>query len=166
MTTPGAMPTFTIKGKDALAVEAVEAYRDLCVKHSLTAQADQVDLAIAEIVAWQGANPLAISLPDHTHVPVEPDSIDVEAKSLIRRAFGLLGRMNVLAGADMRWRIHVDDLQMLRTFAGTIAAPKPLIEVDGRYAEPPGPDREFLIGVEIDGRYDVPRGSLMLVVGV
>ena len=63
------MPVFVIKAKDPLAVEAVEAYWGLCVGHGLTEQADQVQLAIDEIRAWQAANEDNVKLPDHIHVP-------------------------------------------------------------------------------------------------
>lgn len=69
MTDP-TMPVFIIKAKDALAVEAVEAYRDLCTKYRLHDQAAQVQLALDEIVHWQGGNEDRMQLPNHVHVPV------------------------------------------------------------------------------------------------
>lgn len=67
------MPVFPIKAKDALAIEAVQAYRELCVKYGLYGQAQQVQLAINEITDWQGANEDRMKLPDHKHVPVGHD---------------------------------------------------------------------------------------------
>lgn len=64
------MPVFTIKAKDALAVEAVEAYRQLCVKYHLDDQAYQVSLAIEEIRQWQDTHEDQMQLPDHRHVSV------------------------------------------------------------------------------------------------
>lgn len=63
------MPVFIIKGRDALAPEAVAAYRDLCLKYRLDAQAAQVQLALDEIEAWQAAYPDDLRLPNHAHVP-------------------------------------------------------------------------------------------------
>lgn len=70
MTQPETMPTFVIKAKDALAPEAVKAYRDLCVKYGLRDQAAQVQLALNEIERWQRDNEGSLKLPDHKHVPV------------------------------------------------------------------------------------------------
>ncbi len=64
-----ALPVFTIKAKDALAVEAVAAYRDLCTKYGLFEQANQVQLALEEIRAWQQDHEDDLRLPDHVHVP-------------------------------------------------------------------------------------------------
>lgn len=63
------MPVFIIKAQDALAPEAIKAYRELCVKYGLTAQAAEVDKAIAEIVQWQQAPGNLVKLPDHVHQP-------------------------------------------------------------------------------------------------
>lgn len=62
------MPVFIIKAKDALAPEAVAAYRELCSKYQLHAQAAQVQLAIDEIVAWQESHPDDLRLPSYEHV--------------------------------------------------------------------------------------------------
>jgi hypothetical protein len=64
-----AMPVFVIKAKDVLAVEAVQAYYALCVERGLLAQADEVQLAIAEIGAWQDRHQNDVRLPTHKHVP-------------------------------------------------------------------------------------------------
>jgi hypothetical protein len=64
------MPAFVIMGKDALAPEAVEAYGDLCIKYGLHDQAAEVQKALTEIIDWQRANPDAVHLPNHRHVPV------------------------------------------------------------------------------------------------
>ncbi len=69
MTSDDAMPVFTIKAKDKLAIRAVEAYRRLCLELGLNAQADEVDKALDEIVAWREAHPDQVKLPDHPHVP-------------------------------------------------------------------------------------------------
>lgn len=63
------MPVFVIKAKDALAPEAVGAYRDLCLKYGLDSQAAEVRKALSEISAWQLANEDRVKLPDHEHVP-------------------------------------------------------------------------------------------------
>lgn len=67
MTEP--MPVFVIKAKDALAVDAIEAYRRDCIRHGLTEQAQEVNLALEEIKAWRRAHPDEVKLPDHKHVP-------------------------------------------------------------------------------------------------
>lgn len=67
------MPVFVIKAKDALAPEAVAAYRDLCTKYGLHLQAEQVQLALDEMEAWQAAHDDLLRLPDHQHVPATAD---------------------------------------------------------------------------------------------
>jgi hypothetical protein len=69
MTDP--MPVFPIKAKDALASTIVAAYRQECIRHDLHGQAEQVWLALEEILAWQRRNPEFVNLPDHKHVPVQ-----------------------------------------------------------------------------------------------
>jgi hypothetical protein len=69
MTPNDPMPVFTIKAKDALAVAAITAYRDLCTQHHLDDQAEQVQLALDEIGAWQRTHGDEMKLPDHKHVP-------------------------------------------------------------------------------------------------
>jgi hypothetical protein len=64
-----AMPVFTIKAQDKLAIRAVEAYRRLCVDAGLDEQVLQVDLAIGEMLHWRGANPDRVRLPEHRHIP-------------------------------------------------------------------------------------------------
>jgi hypothetical protein len=59
------MPEFTIKGKDALAVLAVEAYEDLCIENGLHEQAAEVRKAKTEIELWQENNPHLVKQPDH-----------------------------------------------------------------------------------------------------
>lgn len=66
---PSEMPVFVIKAKDALALEAVEAYRELCTKYGLHGQASEVQLAINEIELWQQDHGDEMRLPDHKHVP-------------------------------------------------------------------------------------------------
>ncbi len=63
------MPVFTIKAKDALALEAVTAYRDLCTKYGLHGQASEVQLALNELELWQQDHEDELQLPDHAHVP-------------------------------------------------------------------------------------------------
>jgi DNA-binding HxlR family transcriptional regulator len=65
------MPVFVIKAQDALAPQAIEAYRRLCVRYELLEQAEQVQLALDEIEAWQAANEDLLRLPRHRHVPVK-----------------------------------------------------------------------------------------------
>lgn len=67
---PDPMPVFTILAKDALAVDAVKAYWDLCKARGLDWQAGQVEQALGEIIEWRRRNPQRIKLPDHKHVPV------------------------------------------------------------------------------------------------
>lgn len=64
------MPVFTIKAKDALALDAVDFYRWLCERDGLTEQAAEVVKAHAEMEGWRMRNPAAVKLPDHPHVPV------------------------------------------------------------------------------------------------
>ncbi len=63
------MPVFVIKGKDALAVPAIEAYRRQCIEHGLDMQAASVERSIDEVKRWQSRNIDATKLPDHPHVP-------------------------------------------------------------------------------------------------
>ena len=65
------MPVFTIKAQDALAIDAVTAYRDLCTMSKLDGQASEVQLAINEIELWQQDHEDQLRLPDHRHVPVD-----------------------------------------------------------------------------------------------
>lgn len=68
MTANDPMPVFTIKAKDLLAVEAIEAYAELCRENGLHWQAEEVDKAINEIRAWQRRHAGEMKLPDHQHV--------------------------------------------------------------------------------------------------
>jgi hypothetical protein len=72
MTDP--MPVFTIKAKDALAVDAVFAYRSLCEKRGLVAQVHEVDKAIQEIRQWRTRNKDLVQMPDHVHVPADEEA--------------------------------------------------------------------------------------------
>lgn len=67
------MPQFTIKAKDGLALAAIRAYRELCVRVGLTEQAVEVGKALDEMRAWRDRNPFAVKMPDHAHVPAAPD---------------------------------------------------------------------------------------------
>jgi hypothetical protein len=64
------MPVFVIKAKDALALQAVIAYRDLCDGHGLREQAAQVQLALVEMAGWRAEHEDLIKMPDHPHLPV------------------------------------------------------------------------------------------------
>lgn len=63
------MPVFTIKAKDALALDAVGHYEWLCRKAGLTEQAAEVRKAINEMDDWRVRNASAVQMPDHPHVP-------------------------------------------------------------------------------------------------
>lgn len=63
------MPVFTIKAKDALAVEAVSAYIRLATERGLRQHAVECTLAMAEIMQWQLDNPQLVREPFHKHVP-------------------------------------------------------------------------------------------------
>ena len=67
------MPVFTIKAKDRLALDAIEAYRRACLSFGLSDQAAEVGKAMREIEDWQKRNPNAVKYPDHKHVPVTDD---------------------------------------------------------------------------------------------
>ena len=69
MITDDPMPVFVIKGKDALAVAAINAYQRLCERRELHWQADEVGKAAREIELWQERHPDLVKLPDHAHVP-------------------------------------------------------------------------------------------------
>lgn len=64
------MPVFTIKAKDLLAIDVIDAYIALCYHRSLNEQAAEVWKAREEIRVWQEANPERLQLPDHPHIPV------------------------------------------------------------------------------------------------
>ncbi len=66
------MPWFVIKAQDALAIAAITAYRDLCLNAGLTAQAAEVDKAIAEFEQWQQRPGNRVRLPEHRHLPASP----------------------------------------------------------------------------------------------
>jgi hypothetical protein len=70
---------FTIKGKDALAPGAVNAYRSACILNGLDAQAEQVDRARQEIADWQSRHPDLVKLPDHQHVPATAEQVPADA---------------------------------------------------------------------------------------
>lgn len=63
------MPVFVIKAKDLLAIEAIRGYQALCRSRELFEQADQVQLALDEILAWQRDNLGELKMPDHVRVP-------------------------------------------------------------------------------------------------
>ena len=63
------MPVFTIQAKDRLAVAALVAYQALCDEWRLPRQAEEVEKAIDEMVAWRQRNPQQVKMPDRTHVP-------------------------------------------------------------------------------------------------
>lgn len=174
MTAPHIMPIFVVKGQDVLAVETIEAYRDLCVKYSLTAQADQVDLAIAEMVAWQGENQDRVRLPEHRHVPagarpaveftrlLDNPFVPTAARDLIHKAFRILGYLNRQTGKDLHWVINPHDLDLLCMHkpanpAGDLIQQWPPSETS--------PDvRMTLLGIEVIRTQEVPVGSLSLVI--
>lgn len=64
------MPVFTIKAKDRFALDAVKAYRQLCVDAGLHNQAFEVSRAICEMIDWRDRNPKLVKTLDHRHVPV------------------------------------------------------------------------------------------------
>lgn len=64
-------PRFVIRGKDALAPEVINAYVRACEARELTDQANQVRLALQEILEWQERNPHLVKPPDHAHVPAD-----------------------------------------------------------------------------------------------
>jgi hypothetical protein len=64
------MPVFVLKGKDALALATIAAYRQECFDSRLFEQAQQVNLAYREMASWQNRHRDLIKLPDHKHVPV------------------------------------------------------------------------------------------------
>jgi hypothetical protein len=63
-----AIPVFTIKAKDALAIEAIREYQAICRSRGLFEQAEQVELAIREMVEWRRENLTLLKMPDHEHV--------------------------------------------------------------------------------------------------
>lgn len=65
----GFVPQFVIKATDAFAVETIRDYLRQCWRENLFAQSNEVTKALAEIIAWQQANPDRVRLPDHKHVP-------------------------------------------------------------------------------------------------
>ena len=62
-------PRFVLKAQDELALEAITAYREACRVNELHDQAAEVDKAIQEFVEWRVANPEAMKMPDHKHIP-------------------------------------------------------------------------------------------------
>lgn len=70
------MPVFTLLAKDMLALDTVEAYRELCSSARLHDQADEVRKAWREMFEWRRRHPDAVKMPDHPHVPaVKPPQV-------------------------------------------------------------------------------------------
>lgn len=65
------VPVFAIKATDQFAVQTIRAHIRQCWGEGLYHQVDEETLALAEIIAWQRANPDKVHLPDHEHVPAE-----------------------------------------------------------------------------------------------
>jgi hypothetical protein len=65
------MPVFTLKAKDALALDMVNYYEWLCCEAGLTDQAVEVRKAFREIEEWRVRNASAVKMPDHPHVPAQ-----------------------------------------------------------------------------------------------
>jgi hypothetical protein len=63
------MPVFVLKAKDNLALGAIDAYRKACQMIGDYGQAEQVELAMNEILKWRARNPFACKYPDHNHAP-------------------------------------------------------------------------------------------------
>lgn len=63
------VPTFVIRGTDALAIPVLRKYLAECRDHGLEEQAKEVETAVAEMSAWQRSHPTLTKLPDHKHVP-------------------------------------------------------------------------------------------------
>lgn len=63
------VPTFAIKATDEFAIQTIRAHIRLCWNDNLYQQVDEETLALAEIIAWQRANPDRVHLPDHEHIP-------------------------------------------------------------------------------------------------
>lgn len=63
------VPAFIVKATDRFATETIRAHIRCCWREMLVSQADEETLALAEIIAWQKANPDKVHLPDHVHVP-------------------------------------------------------------------------------------------------
>lgn len=80
------MPVFVIKAKDQLALDAVAAYRQLCLDHDLPHQAIEVTRAYAEINGWQQRHPDRVALPEHEHIPATAgaDLTGVPAEQALR----------------------------------------------------------------------------------
>lgn len=68
------MPVFVIKAKDALASQAVLAYRALCQEFGLREQAHEVGLAFQEMLNWRERNRELIKNPDHKHIPARSEA--------------------------------------------------------------------------------------------
>lgn len=168
------MPVFTIKAKDLLAVEAIEAYRDLCVKYSLTDQADEVDEAIKEVAAWQQANPALTKMPDHCHVPTgarsavaftrlldNPFAVPDAARAMVHQGFRALSRAAERNIAHLRWVAHPDDFNEIRMA-------KPASAAGDLIHEFPAVDEADAVVTFLSIRMvltdEVPRGVLSLVV--
>lgn len=64
--TPG-IPVFVIKATDEFAVQTIRKHIQLCWSKGLIGQTDEETFALAEIIAWQRANPDKVHLPDHEH---------------------------------------------------------------------------------------------------
>ncbi len=162
------MPVFKIKAKDALAVEAIEAYRDLCVRESLTDQAGQVDLAIGEIEDWQAMHPGRVKLPDHVHMPMPAavectEDLTTRTRRLFSKAFGMLVRVNERTGPHLHWVMCADDLNDLRTMAASYTNSSAITE----WPDPldkTALSRLELLGVKVEVSEDAAPGSLALVI--
>lgn len=64
---PNTNPVFILKPKDLLTVPTVYEYQKLCMKFGAAGQAQQVQLAIDELVNWRHVHWDSMKLPDHPH---------------------------------------------------------------------------------------------------
>lgn len=69
------MPVFAIKARDNLAPMVIARYVAACREAGLHEQADQVEIALREILDWREDHRDLCKWPDHAHIPAgEPGS--------------------------------------------------------------------------------------------
>jgi hypothetical protein len=88
------MPVFAIKAKDNFATTAICAYYAACICHGFTEQANQVEMALREIMDWREANRGKCKFPDHNHAPAGSEGS---------------GSEHAVAGLVEKWRAENGD---------------------------------------------------------
>lgn len=69
------IPQFCVKADDAFAVQVIRRHLQLCWTNGQTERADQDTIILAEIIAWQQANPTLVQMPTLAHQLGVPEHV-------------------------------------------------------------------------------------------